>query len=111
MSFGYNPHRDTRVNVFNCEPVPIRTRADLAGTVGFQNLDVDDAGNPCVWRNHYRCDHKYGGAEPAEWIADHSCQRDDECPVCETAVTPTRSEWLGPGDEPDALWLAKPDAQ
>ncbi len=85
----------------------MKTRADLVTLAGWAHLEVDSSGNPCVWNNLYRCDCEGAG----EWESAWSCQCDDECPECRTAVSPYESLWLGPS-EPAAclLWAELPEA-
>jgi hypothetical protein len=48
---------------------------------------------PDKYTNYYRhnkCD--------AEWQDDHSCQCDDECPVCGTAISPYKSDDIVSGE-------------
>ena len=63
----------------------LRTRADLADLPGWDNLEVDSSGNPCVWRNLYENGRAY-------WVSYWSCQCEDD------GVSPYHSEWVGPED-------------
>lgn len=84
--------------------MPIKTRADLMNLDGFSGLDIDSAGNPCVWRNFYSC-------SCAEWSMDWSCKCNDRCPSCDAEVEAYRSDWIGPTNEGDrTLWRELPEA-
>lgn len=81
------------------------TRADLTDHPDYAHLETDSEGNPCVWRNHYRCECG------AEWDDEWSCQCDDECGECGKDYSPFESEWLGPEDGPARdLWENLPEA-
>lgn len=70
------------------------TRASLSLFPAFANLDMDTAGNPCVWRNSYSC--RECTSEQIDWSSDWSCQCNDACPNCGAEIEPTHSEWIGP---------------
>lgn len=109
---------------FACEPFPedliegmpenIRDRADLASMAAFRDLGVDTAGNPIVWENSYEhgdCESiPDGSSEVPSWTMEWSCECEDECPECGTAIEPTQSRWIGP-DDPDlrVLWEDLPE--
>lgn len=81
--------------------VPLKTRADLMKLEFFKHLEVDDAGNPCVWRNYYARDTP---GETETWSSDWSCQCDDD------GIEPFDCDWIGP----DAgvlreIWEGLPD--
>lgn len=85
------------------------TRADLAA-IG--DVRHDSTGNPCVWENHYTCDHgPFGSGEPASWESRHSSQCDDNCPVCDADVSPHESKFMeGIPDALRAIWEMLPEA-
>lgn len=81
------------------------TRADLADQPGFDNLNVDGDGNPCVWSNNYVC-----GDCGTAWSDDWSAQCDDDCPKCGKNNSPEGSDWLGPEGEQVRTWQNLPNA-
>lgn len=89
------------------------TRADLMAHPAFAHMNTDSDGNPCVWANHYRCDHMGDtDDEPESWQDFWSCQCDDDCPICGRDCEPEESVWIGP-EAPDlvALWESLPEAE
>jgi hypothetical protein len=57
------------------------------------NAFTDEPIKPDMYLNYYRhnsCD--------VEWEDEHSCQCDDECPVCGAAISPYRSENIETGE-------------
>lgn len=88
-----------------------RTRADLMKHPAFAGLNVDSAGNPCVWLNSYHC--ATCGEFGESWHDDWSAQCDDDCPVCGVAMSPESFDWLPEGgkhDEAYNLWRSLPEA-
>lgn len=80
-------------------------RAHLHTRPGWRDLSRDTSGNPCVWLNEYHCDCGH------EWESEHSCQCDDRCPRCDTAVSTKGSVWLAPIDAFELeLWSNLPEA-
>lgn len=76
----------------------MKSRADLCTIEGFDSLETDTSGNPCVWLNHYNPGTEY-------WCSAWSCQCDDD------GIEPYFSEWIGPADSTlRALWEALPEA-
>ena len=69
---------------------------------GHHNIDHDTSGEPIVWRNQYHCE-----ACDKHWEDEWTCQCDDECAQCGTALSPVDSIWIGP-DEAEAreMWEA-----
>lgn len=82
-----------------------KDRAAMFDLPGFAALGLsrDTDGNPCVWRNHYRCDDC-----DTEWTEEWSCQCDDECPNCGTAISPEDSDQILTGLS-FALWNSLPE--
>lgn len=81
------------------------TRADLMNHPEFEHLEKDSEGNPCVWKNDYRCECG------EEWDGVWSCQCDDECGICGKDISPDESEWIGPDEGPALeLWENLPEA-
>lgn len=70
------------------------SRADLMARPGFTDLNVDTAGNPCVWRNHYFC--------------DCGCSWEDDWSDCSSTISPTESLWIGPSADFD-IWNDLPE--
>jgi len=80
-----------------------QTRADLMALPGFSELTTDSCGNPNVWQNFYDC------SCGCSWDDYWSCQVDDDCPRCETTISPTESFWHGPSEQYE-LWERLPEA-
>jgi hypothetical protein len=49
-------------------------------------------------------------SEQIDWADSWSCQCDDDCPECGTAIQPEESIWLGPEGPERDLWESLPDA-
>jgi hypothetical protein len=81
------------------------TRADLMRHPAFADLESDSCGNPCVWDNHYHC------PDCGEcWSSPWSCKCDEDCPNCDAATQPEKSDWLGPANDAQRmLWEALPE--
>lgn len=70
---------------------PMRSRADMLDIPAIAKLGSDSCGLPLAFHNTYSCD-ECG----VEWEDEWSCEVDDDCPCCGSAITPSRSDRLIP---------------